>query len=232
MIYITGDIHGDVRRVEQFCYETQTMNDDILIMLGDVGVNFDSDIGDQMKKELLSMMPIRLFCIHGNHEQRPSNIPTYHEAIWNGGIVYVEDEFPNILFTKDGEIFDIDGAKTVVIGGAYSIDKYMRLAHGYGWWPDEQPSEEIKDYVEQQLENEKWNVDIVLSHTVPFKYEPVEVFLKGIDQSTVDKTTERWLDDIENKLSYAKWYAGHYHTEKKIDKLELMYKSIHKFNES
>lgn len=61
---------------------------------------------------------------------------------------------------------------------AYSVDKMYRVSHGYGWWADEQPSEEIKAYVEAQLEGMNWNV--VLSHTVPLKYEPTEVFLSGI----------------------------------------------------
>lgn len=39
--------------------------------------------------------------------------------------------------------------------------------------------------------------DIILSHTCPFKYEPREMFLAVIDQSTVDTSTERWLDTIE-----------------------------------
>ena len=63
----------------------------------------------------------------------------------------------------------------------------------------------------------------MLSHTVPLKYEPVEVFLPGIDQSKVDKSTERWLDGIEERLQYEKWYAGHYHTAKSIDSLQIMF---------
>ncbi len=38
------------------------------------------------------------------------------------------------------------------MGGAYSIDKMVRLMYGYGWWPDEQPSEEVKRYVERRLD--------------------------------------------------------------------------------
>ena len=128
-----------------------------------------------------------------------------------------------LLFAKDGEFYDIAGARTIVIGGAYSVDKYYRLMRNWGWWPDEQPSEEIKAYVEQQLEHCNWTVDTVLSHTVPVKYEPTEVFLQGLDQSTVDKSTEIWLGEIEKRLSYRKWYAGHYHTEKCVDKLEIMF---------
>ena len=39
---------------------------------------------------------------------------------WHDGVVYYEPEFPNILFAKDGEIYDFDGKKALVIGGAYS----------------------------------------------------------------------------------------------------------------
>lgn len=74
---------------------------------------------------------------------------------WNGGKVWVEEAYPNILFAKDGEIYDIAGMKTIVIGGAYSVDKFYRLSKGYNWFEDEQPSDEIKAYVEKQLSNEE-----------------------------------------------------------------------------
>lgn len=69
----------------------------------------------------------------------------------------------------------------------------------------------------------------MLSHTTPLKYEPVEVFMSGVDQSSVDKSTEVWLDGIEDRLEYKKWYCGHYHTEKKIDKLEIMFENFDEF---
>ena len=50
-----------------------------------------------------------------------------------------------------------------------------------------------------------------------------EVFIRGVDQSKVDKSTEIWLDSIEDRLTYRKWYCGHYHTEKKIDRLQIMF---------
>jgi 3-oxoacid CoA-transferase subunit A len=229
MIYVTGDTHGSFERVEGFCKRFETCREDILIILGDAGINFSGPRYDRLKKKLLEELPITIFAIHGNHEQRPHTIESYREKVWNGGTVYYEDEFPHILFAKDGELFNLDGKKTVVIGGAYSIDKAYRLAYGYGWWEDEQPSEEIKQYVERQLSVVNWKVDVVLSHTTPLKYEPVEVFMAGIDQSKVDKSTEIWLDKIEERLSYKKWYCGHYHTEKKIERLEIMFENFDEF---
>ena len=68
-----------------------------------------------------------------------------------------------------------------------------------------------------------WKIDVVLSHTCPLRYEPTEVFLPMIDQSSVDKSTEQWLDTIESRLHYERWYCGHYHTDKEIDKIRFMF---------
>lgn len=76
------------------------------------------------------------------------------------------------------------------IGGAYSIDKYYRIRNGLPGFETEQPDEAIKKYVEQKLDKVNWQLDIVLSHTVPIECEPVWAFIPGLDQSTVDKSTE------------------------------------------
>lgn len=220
MVYITGDIHGDVTPVYDLFQKCQPNADDIIVLLGDVGLNYTGQIRDRLMKQEISRLKSTFFRIHGNHENRPQNIDSYHEKQWHGGRVLVEDDFPNILFPIDGDIFDIEGKQCIVIGGAYSVDKFNRLRMGYKWWQDEQPSPAIKEYVEQQVKNH--SVDVVFSHTCPFKYIPTECFLPGIDQSTVDNSTEHWLDTIEDKLDYKAWYLGHWHINKRIDKMHFL----------
>lgn len=230
MLYITGDTHGNFSGVYNFC-NTQpfTPERDALIILGDAGLNYYGDGRDMALKTAVSRLPLLLLCIHGNHEMRPEGITTYEETTWQGGAVYVEAAHPNILFAKDGEVFELNGIRAIAIGGAYSVDKYYRLSKGYRWFEDEQPSEEIRRKVENTLDSMDWKIDTVLSHTCPLKYEPAEVFIQGVDQSTVDKSTERWLDSVENKLTYNRWFCGHYHTEKQIDKLQFLYHGIQEF---
>lgn len=231
MIYITGDTHGAFNRIIDFCERIGTTKEDIMIILGDAGINYHLNDRDERLKEKLDDVPITIFCIHGNHEQRPYAIGGYEEMEWHGGIVYMEPKHPSILFAKDGEIYDLNGKKAIAIGGAYSVDKYYRIPRYMPWYDNEQPSDEIKQYVESQLASIDWKIDYVLSHTTPLKYEPVEVFLSCIDQSSVDKSTEEWLDEIEDKLDYEKWYCGHYHTMKKIDKIEIMFENYDSFGE-
>ncbi|MBQ4284611.1 MAG: metallophosphoesterase [Lachnospira sp.] len=225
-IYITGDTHGNFERVADFCESMGTTEEDVLIILGDAGINYFADSRDESTKRDISEIPITLFCIHGNHEERPYEIDTYEEMEWNGGVVYYEPEFPNILFAKDGEIYDFDGRRCIAIGGAYSVDKYYRLSHGMRWYETEQPTEEIMEYVERQLDKNGWRVDCVFSHTVPEPYEPRWAFIPGLDQSTVDKSTEKWLDRIEKRLDYDRWYAGHYHVESQEGPIRIMFEEF------
>ena len=136
--------------------------------------------------------------------------------------MYVEPQFPNLLFAKDGEIYNINGNRCIVIGGAYSVDKPYRLVMGWHWRPNEQPSPKIKARVEKRLEADGWKIDAVLSHTCPLKYEPTEVFIEGIDQSHVDKDTEVLLDSIEDRLDYGAWYCG-YPPQNKIRIAKALY---------
>lgn len=96
MIYLTGDTHGDFKRIAHFCARMHTKPSDIMIILGDTGINFYGSWRDRHKKELIANLPITLFCIHDNHEQRPSTLPSYTEREWHGGTVYVEEQFPSI----------------------------------------------------------------------------------------------------------------------------------------
>ena len=224
MVYITGDIHGNPEFIIYRAQQLGLTEDDVLVLLGDVGANYYLNRKDTLVKEALSKyIKATILCIHGNHEARPSSIQSYHLETWSGGLVWKEDTYPNLLFACDGEVFDLGGVSCLVLGGAYSVDKYYRLESGYAWFADEQPSDEIKDVVAEQLKSLNNKVDVVFSHTCPFKYEPIEMFISGIDQSTVDDSTEHWLDAIEDKLDYKAWYCGHWHTDKHIDKMHFLF---------
>ena len=181
MVYLTGDTHGDFRRIKQFCFKVTPTINDTMIILGDASFNYYEDYRDIKTKTYASMLPITILCIHGNKEKRHSTISSYKEKQYHGGIVLYEPKYPNILFAMDGEIFDFDGINCIAIGGAYSPDKQYRLTFGWHWFPDEQPSPEIKQRVEEKLESVGNKVDVVLSHTCPEKYAPVETFLPNID---------------------------------------------------
>lgn len=109
MIYFSGDIHGSPWGVKRFCEKQKLAKDDILILLGDVGANYYGDWRDDEMKKVLAKLAPTILCIHGNHERRPWNVPGYRETVWHGGKVLVQDQYPNLLFARDGEIFSLNG---------------------------------------------------------------------------------------------------------------------------
>lgn len=74
MIYITGDCHGEFAKIRQFCRAMKTTREDTIIILGDAGINISNGLRDLRKKQMLSQLPVTLFCIHGNHEMRPTRV--------------------------------------------------------------------------------------------------------------------------------------------------------------
>ena len=61
MIIVTGDIHGDVRRIKDFSEWSGLQKEDVIIILGDVGVNYYLDSRDDKKTQILSRLKPTIF---------------------------------------------------------------------------------------------------------------------------------------------------------------------------
>lgn len=230
-LYITGDIHGETSKLKALCSEVNSTKDDMVIILGDSGFNYF--IGDNSKsiKEAAEKLPITIFCVHGNHEERAHNIQSYKQTTRYGGKVYIEDKFPSLIFAEDGEVYTLPTCNTplkaLVIGGAYSVDKHYRLMKGLNWYDSEQPSDDEMRKIEAEVKSRYSEVDIVITHTCPLRYLPVEWFISGINNEEVDRRMEKWFDSLyENYLSDKHWYCGHYHGDKMIDNMRFMFNTI------
>ena len=116
--------------------------------------------------------------------------------------------------------------KTLVIPGAYSVDKYRRLEAGWSWFPQEQLSENERLAGLTLIEQQGWNCDLVLSHTCPVIYEPTDLFLSIVDQSMVEKDMERYLGQIEYQLDYKAWLWGHYHQFRDYPRTDEKYRTM------
>lgn len=86
-----------------------------------------------------------------------------------------------------------------------------------------------------------------MTHTCPIEYLPTEMFMstkrkednkykssktksKKNYKLDIDHSTEEWLGKIEKKIDYSVWYCGHYHIDKQIDKIYMMYNEIRPLN--
>ena len=234
-VYVTGDTHGIHKGLWLWANRMGLNVDDTIIILGDTGLNYYLNYKDNNEKKAIQKnMPCKLFVVRGNHEYMPERvlgIPYYdrdvdrivtkkaHNEEYFGNIVLVEDKYPKIKYAKDGYIYNIEGYKTMVIGGAYSIDKWYRLRNNWMWTEHEQLTEEEMETIFTTFAENK--VDVLLTHTAPSIFEPCfeHIFMPGFDQNEIDKTMERWMDKFywreynDIKLHY----FGHFHANINCD---------------
>ena len=222
---VTGDTHGRVHgRIVEIAnkYPDFKPEETGIIILGDVGLNYYLSRTEKKNKKIINESGYTLFCIRGNHERRPEDVPgmttIYDSEVKNN--LWIEEDFPNIKYLKDGYEYNFGGYHCLILGGAYSIDKWWRLQQAAatgesfsGWFENEQLNEEEREAILEEV----WNCDydFVFSHTAPISWEPTDLFLSFVDQSTVDKTTEYFLESVKEILgSWGIWCFGHYHADR------------------
>lgn len=224
-IFMMADIHGSVHPLKEFVRRNKDTENfdgsDIMILLGDSAFNYFLDERDFYLKRAVSKLPFTFFVIRGNHEERPTNCMKKEPDKWQtseffGGTVYEEKDFPKIKYAEDGpSIYNIPHAagayKTLVLPGAYSVDKFYRLMKGWNWFADEQMSESEREFAWDLISHNQYMFDLVLSHTCPCAFEPTDLFLSSINQSIVDKDMERFLRAVEYAIDYKLWCFGHFH---------------------
>ena len=226
MIYITGDMHGDICQMQKVMSKINCNLKNTLIILGDFGGNYYEDDRDKKFKDAISNYNINLFIIRGNHDADPVNsCPDCVVRYKNFG--NIDNNYPYIFYARNGCVYNIEGKNFLVLGGAYSIDKWYRLKMGYKWFVDEQMS--IQEQ-ENFLQKAPSSVEVILSHTCPYSNIPKHLFLKNINQSTVDNTMELFLDKVKNKVKYKNWFFGHYHGNEQIENnMYMLYDGVIKY---
>ena len=245
---ITGDTHGGVATISRVGNIDRNMRcipaETAIIILGDAGLNYFLNNTDKKYKKLLNSQGYHIYCVRGNHEERPENIPGMilieDENVDNA--VWMQEEFPNIRYFVDGNEYVIGGHSALVLGGAYSIDKWYRLARaGYspteaetanpkkcGWFKDEQLTLQEMSDIWDKICGKRY--DFIFTHTCPLSWEPTDLFLNGIDQTTVDKSMELWLDKVRQAVDWRIWLFGHYHADRierpHVEQMYMDYENI------
>ena len=222
---ISGDTHG-VRGVDNRLSRIQDIHGEAslggraLIILGDAGLNFYLNGSERNAKKKLAYFNTYIYCVRGNHEERPENLG--YEIVYDENVkgkVYIDRDNTLIRYFLDGGEYVINGFKVLAIGGAYSIDKYYRIERAAalgqsftGWFEGEQLTEDERAIIAERVTGKHF--DFVLTHTCPLSWEPRDLFLNGIDQSAVDKSMETWFDWLKDNITWGHWCFGHYHVDR------------------
>lgn len=236
---VRGDTHGIFTWMTNGCLKEYKPSETAIIILGDAGFNFWLDKKDARLKQEVNSRGYRFYCVRGNHEARPSDIPSmqdiYDEDV--KGWVYMEVMYPNIRYLHDYSDYCFGKYYTAVIGGAYSVDKWWRLERAgihdpkhnnpkkTGWFANEQLTAAEMDEAMEKLSGIPY--DFVMSHTCPIDWQPTDLFLSAINQSEVDSSMELWLDKFKDVIKWNVWVFGHYHQDRlERPHVEMYYNDI------
>ena len=210
MLYITGDLHGDYHRLIKMKQEYDLKSDDYLIIAGDFGCIFGLGQSDENKLDMIADLPFTVLFLDGNHECFPK-IYSYPEEVWNGGRTHRIRQ--NIRHLMRGQVFEIEGERIFAMGGGESPDIDIRFDNDT-WSKSEIPSaDELKEGV-KNLENEKFDIDFIVTHEPPQK---IKAFLNLKDKENVRFTgLNAYFEEINSSCKFTRWYFGSIHEDKQI----------------
>lgn len=237
-IFITGDTHGDFSRLHRGAVPKlgELTKEDYVIICGDFGGVWDGRNEDQKQLDMLENRPFSTLFISGNHENYDllSNFPV---SKWNGG--KVQFIRPSVIHLLRGQVFTLGERTFFTMGGASSHDisdgilepddprfrtKYrilnrngamFRINHR-SWWKEELPCEAEYQEALTNLEQNKWQVDYILTHCAPTSIQTA-----AGNGYTPDQLTD-FLEEIRQKCRFQNWFFGHYHNNQVIAEQYVM----------
>ena len=223
-VFVTGDVHGYPIRFDQPNLEAMGLNlteNDKVIICGDFGLPWYGDEEEERCLNWLAAKPFEILFIDGNHENFDLLYQFPVEERYGGNVRKLRE---NIFHLMRGEVYEIEGKKYFAFGGASSADKYAR-EEGVTWWKEETHTKEEYENALKNLAKVDFNVDYVITHTVPIR------FLRNVDfnkQGAEECPVAMMLDELEKRLHYRKWFAGHFHAhyEDKKDNVMWVYKGM------
>lgn len=235
-IYITGDTHGGINDMKlmskHFPGYKDVTKEDILIILGDFGYIHAPEWREDLKKKEYNKMVQtfegrkwgKVLFIDGNHENF-ERLNKYPEIDMYGGKVGKITD--NIYHLKRGYIYEIQGNKIFVFGGANSVAKHT-LRDGIDWWKEERFTIKEQNRAFNNLELYNYDVDLILTHTCS---TTALNYLGVYYNRTVYDADEfnRLFEEFKYRINYDKWLFGHHHVDLEMKDNEIaVFKDFYK----
>lgn len=222
MIYLTGDTHIpiDIHKLntKNFSEQSSLTDSDYVIICGDFGGVWDLGKEDLYWIKWLTSKNFTTLFVDGNHENHDLLNSNFDVLEFCSGKVHkITDKIYHLM---RGELFTIENNTIFVMGGAESHDKEYRI-EGKSWWADEMPLQDEYENANRNLERCNYNVDYVISHCTATSIQQ-----RIVRDYPANQLTD-YFEQLRNKLSYKKWYFGHYHVDRAMtDQDFAIYKDI------
>ena len=209
MIYVTGDMHGDIERFASKEFK-QLEPHDTLIVAGDFGFVWDGSRKERRILKRLGQKKYNICFIDGPHDNY-ERIYGYRETIWRGGRVH---RISGSLFHLcRGQIFNIEGCKIFTFGGGESTDKDIRSENSV-WFKEELPTPQHMMTGAKNLDEVDCKVDYIITHEPPSVVKKAMQLRAGANIYT--NKLNGFLEELNRSVQFRRWYFGSFHEDKII----------------
>lgn len=211
MVYVTGDIHGDISFFKHPALK-KLNEDDTLIVCGDFGFLWDASEKEKKALETLKKKKYTICFVDGAHENFDM-LNKFQPYRYKGGNTH--KIAPNIYQLLRGEIFTFDKHTFFCMGGGESEDIEMR-DEGVSWWKEEMPNGEELLNGARNLKDVDYNVDYVITYEAP---AIAKDFIRLHSNQEVHLTPlNTYLQELMKSVEYKHWYFGSLHMDLNISK--------------
>ena len=220
MVYITGDMHGDIARFGVPALK-QLKRDDVLMICGDFGFIWGDSKKEQKNLKKIAAKKYTVCFIDGTHENF-EKLNQYPVTIWNGGKVHKIAD--NIYHLMRGQIFKIDNITYFTMGGGESPDVDIRYGEN-AWSQYEFPTRDEMLEGAQKFEECNCKVDYIITHEPPVNVKSFLTLRDG--ESVAVNGLNTYLEELGNAGQYRRWFFGSMHIDKYISSsMVAVYRNI------
>ena len=211
MVYITGDVHGEIGFFKNPALRKLT-EDDTLIICGDFGFLWDGSDKEKKALEALNKKKYTICFIDGVHENFDM-LKEYKPYRFKGGNAQKISD--NIFHLCRGEIYTFEKKTFFCMGGGESEDADMRTP-GKTWWREEMPSAEELLNGAQNLKDANYQVNYVLTYEAP---AIAKDFIRLHTNQNIHITSvNAYLQELMKSVEYSHWFFGSLHMDLNISK--------------
>ena len=205
MIYITGDIHGDLSDIESRNIG-KIKKGDVLIVTGDFGFLWDNSKSEIKALKKLSKKKFTILFVEGVHENFDMINERKEVELFGDFAKKIAD---NIYCLKRGVVYTIEGKSVFCLGGGTVEDPIERTDND-PLNDKAMPTDEELQQAVNNLQNIRRKVDIIITHEAPASVKR----LIRRDSSINDLNI--FLDTLLHNVKYKMWYFGSLHTDRAL----------------
>ena len=211
MVYITGDLHGDISRLKSKEMR-QLRKNDYLIVCGDFGFLWDGSETESRTLKWIGNRKFHVLFVDGANDNLPL-LEKYDRVAWNGGEVH--EISGNLKHLCRGSIFTIDGFTIFAFGGGIGTEDSFSGRDAV-WASLQLPTDAEIETARANLAAHNNTVDYVVTHQCSLKLKAM-LLMKDTQASNM----EWFFDEVRSGCTYKGWFFGHYHLDKYIPQSEV-----------